>query len=46
MMIHEMSDKDISFIQLGASEDGKSIYLKNGFQYTNSEYVEMKYYYN
>lgn len=46
MMIHEMSDKDISFVQLGASEDGKNIYLKNGFQYTNSEYVEMKYYYN
>lgn len=45
-MIHEMSNKEISFIQLGASEDGKSIYEKNGFQYTSSEYVEMKYYYD
>lgn len=27
-MIHEMSNKEISFIQLGASEDGKSIYEK------------------
>ena len=30
-MIHEMSNKEITFIQLGASEDGKSIYEKNGF---------------
>ncbi len=43
--IKELENKDISFIQLSASEQGKDIYKRCGFEYTNSEYVEMKYYY-
>ena len=44
--IKNAKDKNIDFIQLGASEMGLSIYEKCGFTFTNTEYREMKYYFN
>ena len=35
----------MSFVELDASEDGKSVYLKCGFVQINSEYTKMKYYF-
>ena len=45
-IIENTKNKNISFIQLGASEMGANIYIKCGFIYSNSEYKEMKYYFN
>lgn len=44
-IIENIKDKNIAFIQLGASEMGVSIYKKYGFTYSNSKYKEMKYYF-
>ena len=45
--IEMLKNKDISYIKLGASNMGKSIYEKCGFKCSdNVEYIEMKYYYN
>lgn len=44
-IINNNKNKDLSFIQLDASILGANIYEKCGFKYVDSEYKEMKYYY-